>query len=246
MEQKVNAQSIQKISFIANAALMGYVICMMFLYRAYHVNYMVVHGPFYEITRQCTVVVLCMNSISVFLFLISYTSLSIKMIIRSQEELTKMAQVDRLTGLYNRHFMISHLESLSEEIDSKYWLAMLDIDNFKKFNDTYGHDCGDYVLVHVCELMQEICKDCTISRWGGEEFLISSCTQKVPIQVLEDLRKKIAVTEFIYEGQALQVTVTIGVAAYQKGHKLDQWIQDADSKLYHGKNHGKNQVVQEY
>lgn len=102
---------------------------------------------------------------------------------------------------------------------------------------------GDYVLVSIASMMREQCKNGTVSRWGGEEFLIIGSGKDDPVKLLEELRKKISETKFQFEGRTFHVTVTLGCSFYEKGRSLDSWIRDADAKLYYGKSHGKNQVV---
>ena len=163
-------------------------------------------------------------------------------IIKSEQQLTEAAHVDRLTNLYNRHYMLEHLEG--SDGGRETFLAMSDIDNFKKINDTYGHNGGDEVLRSVAEKMKEACKDCIIARWGGEEFMIVSRASRSDVgEMLEKLRRSIESEPVVFEGREINVTITIGFAAKQDGQSTDEWIQEADDKLYYGKNNGKNVVV---
>lgn len=198
-------------------------------------------GPTYEVSRENKVSLLIINSVSVFCFLIFYTRLLLKMIIQSEEQLKKIAHVDNLTGLYNRHYMIDILTAASEK--SKKWIAMADIDNFKKINDTYGHNCGDFVLVKFSEMLNRECTSCTVSRWGGEEFLIMSDAEASGLDVMEQFRAKVAEKPFVFEDKEIVVTVSIGVADFDESYTMDSWIKAADDKLYVAKNSGKNKVV---
>lgn len=202
-----------------------------------------VRGPVYVINNQVATIFMVVNTLSVFGFLISYGYYIIKVVMNSEEKLYKMAHEDRLTGMYNRHYMVSFLEAVMHKNDESNWIAVVDIDNFKHFNDTYGHNFGDYVLVHLCELMQQTCEKCTIARWGGEEFLIYGDSSVSREAVLENLRSAVATTPFEFQGQSVNVTITIGTAEYVKEQSIDAWFQAADEKLYYGKNHGKNMVV---
>lgn len=201
------------------------------------------NGPMYQVDTLLCNIMLIINASIVFGFLIIYSKLLVSMVINSEDKLKKMALVDRLTGLYNRHFMIDKLDTYKKNADKKDWLAMIDIDNFKKINDKYGHNCGDYVLVHLGEVLTEVCEGCNVSRWGGEEFLVMCEGNKVDMKIMENLRKHVAEEKFEYEGQNVPVTITIGVAGYQSNRTIDAWIQEADGKLYEGKNSGKNKVV---
>ena len=120
---------------------------------------------------------------------------------------------------------------------------MVDIDDFKNFNDNYGHACGDYVLMELSRIMKEVCSQCVISRWGGEEFLITTNGATQDPAILEHLRQRVADTSFHFQEKTFTVTVTIGMSYFPEEQSLDSWIQSADRKLYEGKNKGKNRVV---
>lgn len=204
-------------------------------------------GPIYK-SEAFSEVFWQFNSIIVICFLVYYSYLLIHMIIKSEEKLRQAAYLDRLTGLYNRHYMIDKLDETTDKIEGSY-LAMLDIDKFKSINDEYGHNIGDYILKTLSEIMKEKCDSETISRWGGEEFLIlgradeNTDTISFARDKMEKLRQTVEKTEFIYNDQRINVTVTIGVAEGKKGLSVDNWVQTADSNLYKGKNSGRNQVV---
>jgi diguanylate cyclase (GGDEF)-like protein len=132
-------------------------------------------------------------------------------------------------------------------------VAIADIDFFKKVNDTYGHNCGDYTLVKLTELFKaHAAGKYSVCRWGGEEFLILGRHCGDLSVLLDDLRTRIM--EHIFECEAdegmaysglvrKQVTVTIGAANYRCGMSVREWIGVADSRLYNGKQTGKNKVV---
>ena len=210
-------------------------------------GYVKKEGPIYK-SEALSEIFWQFNSIIVISFLIYYSYLLVHNIIKSEEELRKAAYMDRLTGLYNRHYMIDKLDDTIETIEESY-LAMLDIDKFKSINDKYGHNAGDYILEKLAETMKVNCDSETISRWGGEEFLIlGSADEKTDTLTfacdkMEKLRQIVENTEFIYNDQRINVTVTIGVAEGKKGQSVDNWVQTADSNLYKGKNSGRNQVV---
>ena len=205
--------------------------------------YVVLKGPVYEIDATVACTCLVVNSIAVFCFLIGYAGFMLKLVTDSEYKLTDMANKDRLTGLSNRNYMMTHLEDLQREILTEQWLAIADIDDFKKINDTYGHSCGDYVLIEIAKIMKEVCQGCTVCRWGGEEFLIVSDTDTVKLPILEQLRQKVQEKPFSYQGHDFTVTVTIGVSLYQPGQPFDGWVRDADHKLYEGKAADKNRVI---
>ena len=138
--------------------------------------------------------------------------------------------------------MLSHLEVISGE-DKDYYLAMADIDDFKKINDIYGHNAGDYILKTIAEIMKATCKDSLICRWGGEEFLILGKDKNKAVSELEKLRKNVSDKRYEFEGEQIKVTITIGVAERIESENIDKWIQRADDKLYEGKNSGKDKVL---
>ena len=184
---------------------------------------------------------LACNAISVSAFLIYYTKVIVDLVIESEKKLNSIANIDLLTDLYSRRYMINYLEEY--DADDEGWLAMADVDDFKKINDTYGHNCGDYVLNFIAQKMKNICSNCVISRWGGEEFLIHNGTHDSTHEVLEKLRREIENSECIYKQQKINISLTIGVAQRNAVGDIEEWIKRADDRLYYGKNTGKNMVV---
>lgn len=201
------------------------------------------HDPIYNVPRSAIDIHIIFNSVATFSIVILFLYLFHNIAIRNEEKLERMAMVDNLTGLYNRHYLLAALNQMETKSPVDRWIALLDIDDFKKVNDTYGHNCGDYILHQIAVLAQETCKDCIVCRWGGEEFIIFSARKSCGSERLEALRKKIADEVFRYEGSDLRITVTVGVCSYNESLSSDIWISKADEKLYFGKNNGKNQVV---
>ena len=224
----------------ANPIIMSAVVIVAYLFST---GYAVLNGPMYEINSKIAFLFMNANALSVFMCLLGYGYMIHKMVFDTEDQLSHMALTDRLTGLFNRHYMIEHLGELKQSAAPGLWIAIADIDNFKSINDTYGHNCGDYVLVHLCEIMREVCGDCAVARWGGEEFLISSDGKPIEISVLETLREAVAGAQFVYQDREINVTVTIGASHYQGNLSLDAWIQSADEKLYRGKTGGKNLII---
>jgi len=176
---------------------------------------------------------------------------------KKKEALKKLVITDGLTGLYNhRHFQ----QRLQDECDRarrysyKLSLIMIDIDNFKHYNDTYGHPAGDKVLLQVAEILSDKARQSDIvARYGGEEFAIlchSSLADTVG--VAERLRLDIEAAEFWgQEQQPLLVgqshgslTICLGVAAFGTSMKdPGDLVELADKKLYQAKKAGRNRVV---
>ena len=165
---------------------------------------------------------------------------------KSEIALSSKATHDQLTGLYNRYFMTDYLSGLiSEDASDMPWVAMVDVDDFKKINDTYGHICGDEVLQGLVQVIATDGASLEASRWGGEEFLLAGRAQSAEEvrQSLEVMCASIAEHGFWYGENRLRITVTIGAAVYEPGDTVIGWINRADKNLYEGKRQGKNQVV---
>ena len=156
---------------------------------------------------------------------------------------------DLLTGLYNRHYGEIWMKQVKEEArdtGEPFSIAIADIDFFKKFNDCYGHDCGDMVLRKVSELLQtQVGRQGYVSRWGGEEFLIifKRFTLEESVNFAEEIREKLHRTELRYHNDGFHVTLTIGVAAGDSEKSIESMVKCADCALYEGKRNGRDQVV---
>ena len=236
MEYLANTLHTRKI----NPLLMSVLLVIVYLACT---SYALIHGPVYDVDPVFTFRCMIGNALGVFSFLIGYTSLINKLVRSSEDQLSEAALKDQLTGLFNRHYIMSYMDELYRKMPPDQWVAMADIDGFKGINDTYGHHGGDYVLTTLARIMGQVCGDCVIARWGREEFLIVTDGTAQDPAVLETLRKTVNETSFVFEGQTIPVSITIGAAGYESGQSIDHWIQSADRKLYEGKNHGKNQVV---
>jgi diguanylate cyclase (GGDEF)-like protein/PAS domain S-box-containing protein len=168
-------------------------------------------------------------------------------------ELTRQAHLDYLTGLSNRRHFIEQGEiELSRAIryDTPLSLMMLDIDFFKKVNDTYGHQVGDIVLQSLSKICQYTLRQVDVAgRLGGEEFAVilpeTTCTEA--LEVAERLRKAIASTEVtIPVDLSIHFTVSIGVTTLlDKNANIDMLLNQADKALYEAKETGRNKVCVE-
>lgn len=217
--------------FVSLLIVLIYVVCS---------GYNLFFDPVYKVDELYSIIFWIVNSLTVFSFLIIYSRFLVTMIISSEEKLTDLALKDRLTGLYNRHYIIGCLENVPA--DSGAFVAIADIDDFKKINDTYGHNAGDYILAHLADIMRKNFASETVSRWGGEEFLILLEKSSDP-SVLESFRQTVEKEEFVFEGTKIAVSVTIGYAVRKGEASIDSWVQAADGKLYEGKKSGKNRVI---
>lgn len=199
-------------------------------------------APF-PLPEKVTIIFNVAWALIVFITLIIVMQIFVYFAVASQDRMTYEAMHDKLTGLPNRLYMSEYLQKISAEPGGeRYWLAITDLDDFKKINDTYGHNCGDYVLVTIANILNspgiEVC------RWGGEEFLlVGKKIANGPIALLQQIRQTVHDYEFQYEEQQLHVTLTIGMSWREPDMTLDQWISSADKKLYDGKAAGKNRVI---
>ncbi len=164
---------------------------------------------------------------------------------RKEEELRILSNTDFLTGLKNRRYAEEYFDNFLRNRPSpqKGVIAIVDIDNFKKLNDTYGHSHGDLVMKRLAKIMMDdVRSEDLICRWGGEEFLIllPDCTLEGAYVSLERLRKCIAHELSSVGGILVGVTVTIGFSLI--GDSVESAIDASDKNLYKGKLAGKNRV----
>ena len=165
------------------------------------------------------------------------------------DNLEKMANLDTLTGLSNRRHMNEYLAALVSEYSKNnktFTVAIGDVDFFKKVNDTYGHEAGDYVLTTLSSLFQEHMKgQGHVARWGGEEFLFvfENANIDKAYTSLNSLRKIIESTTMNFKECSFNVTMTYGMEEYNDRIGIEASINKADSKLYTGKTTGRNKVV---
>ncbi len=157
---------------------------------------------------------------------------------------------DRLTGLYNRYYLdeiAPRLLAVAERYeDQPLSLVILDIDHFKKINDTYGHLTGDKVLKSVADILRKKIRNSdTIVRFGGEEFLILMPSTDIRRAYVAAEKLKSAIKENkieLKDGKSISVTISAGVAQFKKGMSLDDLIKCADEALYKAKSNGRNCV----
>lgn len=159
-----------------------------------------------------------------------------------------MSVTDDLTKLYNRRHFENNFEReymRAKRYNSFLSLAIVDIDFFKKFNDTYGHLCGDYVLRELAyNMLQNFRETDMVFRYGGEEFavILTETSAQTAVVPLERLRKFVENYNFKFRGQDLKVTVSIGVSSNTEFETPWEMFDDADKALYEAKKNGRNRV----
>lgn len=165
----------------------------------------------------------------------------------AMKKLEMLSITDPLTELFNRRYMNDRIEEVYKVFHRKkrgFSILLADIDNFKRTNDTYGHDCGDQVLKLISQqLLIAVRKSDIVSRWGGEEFLIllPDTDKYIAKKLAERIRKSVEKMNIIYNQNRIPISLTIGVSQ-NENEDVKTMIERADSALYHGKNSGRNCV----
>jgi diguanylate cyclase (GGDEF)-like protein len=164
------------------------------------------------------------------------------------EEIYRMTIVDGLTQIHNKRYLFESLEReiiRSRRHDRPLSALMFDIDFFKRINDHYGHLAGDYVLRELAETVQSrIRRDEVFARYGGEEFVIvlPETEMEGATALAETLREKVKEHSFVFQGEKIPVTISIGCALVKDNDTATELIQRADEKLYEAKRGGRNRV----
>lgn len=177
--------------------------------------------------------------------LLTRSVISNKKIVKQTKEL---ALTDELTGIYNRRYLNLYLEKaipLMERSPLNNYASIIDIDNFKQLNDEYGHSFGDKVLKEICQLINNLVRreDC-FCRYGGEEFILiaTSLEDNHMDKILQRIRNNIEKKRYHVNNEYIHITVSIGVARYEKGDTGNDLIDKADKALYRAKETGKNKI----
>ncbi len=164
----------------------------------------------------------------------------------AHEQVKELAMKDALTGLFNRRVFDELLEVEMRRKDlMPISLLLIDLDDFKKVNDTFGHQAGDEVLSTVGKILREGCRGSDlVARYGGEEFavMLPSTNSSVAFEIAQRLRTRLAGTVFVFKGQQLRLTASIGIAFTSGGRSdpISQLVSRADQALYRAKKNGKN------
>ena len=166
-----------------------------------------------------------------------------------QRSLREIIEKDMLTKLYSRRIGESKMRQVHQEtseLGGQFCVALADIDFFKKFNDTYGHDCGDLVLKEVASVLANgmLGKGFAV-RWGGEEFLLvfEHHDLEKALEHLEKIREKVLACEVVYNEEILHVTMTYGIVRGDCEQVIEATVKAADELLYQGKLNGRDQIV---
>lgn len=185
--------------------------------------------------------------------------LDIKQLEAEIKRLKTLVYRDDLTGMLNRrgfseeaggmfnHLYSKHNPTQNKRIDTMpFGVIFIDIDDFKKVNDKYGHDEGDKVLKHTAKVMNRVLRDNDIyARWGGEEFVVAlpQSSKKSSVRVAEKLCNALAESKINLDGNIEKITMSVGIVMHSDETSLDEMIEKADRAMYKAKKKGKNQVV---
>jgi diguanylate cyclase (GGDEF)-like protein/PAS domain S-box-containing protein len=170
----------------------------------------------------------------------------------AEDEFKRLAHTDILTGLSNRHHFTEKLLTEIHRFNRNhkpFSFIMADIDHFKLVNDTYGHDCGDFVLKKISEVMKDSVRRIDIvGRWGGEEFvmILPETNLTGGRFTAEKVRTNISTNSYNHKNHVIAVTMSFGVSLYDHEMVMDEIVTSADRCLYRAKMAGRNRVVTEY
>ncbi len=184
----------------------------------------------------------------------------IKELEKEVSRLKELAYKDELTDLYNRHGFKDESAKFIDEVKGylenpsrrenflikSLSLVIFDIDDFKKINDTYGHQAGDVILKLVSRIIKERVRGIDIvARWGGEEIIVGlvGSDENNAFEISDDIRKKVEETTIEWEGKTIKLTISGGVASFAEGENFDDLFKKSDKALYKAKQTGKNKIV---
>jgi len=167
----------------------------------------------------------------------------------SLERVEQLASHDELTGALNRRSLLATLErerSRTERSGAPFSIALIDLDHFKRVNDTHGHAAGDEVLRSLTATVQQTMRATDeFGRYGGEEFLmiLVAATPALALKAMERVRAAVAARDWSSIAPGLSLTLSAGIASFRKGETVEQLLHRADLALYQAKDAGRDTVV---
>ncbi len=162
--------------------------------------------------------------------------------IQARNDIIRKVETDPLTGIYNRLTIKRKINDIIESSKNTMYFAIIDIDDFKNFNDVYGHMFGDKVLITVAEVLKNLFPDDIVGRFGGDEFIVfaSNITQLSLREKMKELSKN---AFCIKDEQKIQISFSIGIASSSMKVCYEKFFTEADKIMYDVKNSGKNNVI---
>ena len=226
----------------------------LFAYRMGLFAYSLNHSLIFALDTLQSIALQTLCTVSVFLMLAcmcilfsSNTQATERKLRLDNQELHREAGTDPLTQLPNRRALLDNIDRFFKQAPNEpFSVAIADIDFFKSVNDTYGHNCGDYTLKRLADLFRESAEGkYSVCRWGGEEFCFFFPEKNLDeaAAYMNDLCTSVRKMPLDFEGNHFTITITAGVAENDFKSPLETILDEADHKLYIGKNSGRNQVV---
>lgn len=210
-------------------------------------------APAYAVSPEIMLILVIFSAFAMVFSVMFYNVMFIfssenQVIILKQEnrQLSADAQEDPLTSLLNRRGFLPLVKEIMDDESKHFCIAFCDLDDFKRVNDSYGHEAGDEVLKHITRMIKRELPGCDICRWGGEEFviLLKDSTLIMAKGQVERLRKSIESNPTTFFSKKIFVTTTIGLEENLKIYNdPESIIKAADKRMYYGKQHGKNILV---
>lgn len=166
------------------------------------------------------------------------------------KELETQTSLDPLTKTYNRFALLEHLQPFlnREKLDFDMFVIMMDVDDFKLVNDTYGHVAGDKILIFLSKLFKTALRDSDkVYRYGGEEFvaILNRTDMHGAIQAAQRLLTLCRTNKPLYKNKQIPITLSIGFTKLEPHDSFDELIARADKALYRAKTTGKNKIEME-
>ena len=208
-----------------------------------HINGALQEPP-YLLDKWLSTALFGIHVVVVFSFIIAYLLIFTKYAMTLENKIKAESRMDQLTKVSNRHDLFNYLETIEDKRD--YALAIFDIDDFKKVNDTYGHVCGDFILRELANIAKLNLYNSFLARYGGEEFVVIVKTDgedDIAFSQLEKIRYLIENNDFNFEGRIVRITISIGIERFHGDISNERWIDLADEKLYQSKASGKNKTT---
>lgn len=206
---------------------------------------------FYGVQRNYLLVAFIPLILSTIIIFFSYYLIALAIErTKRQQQLELISKTDSLTGLYNRWHMEQQIQeayAAYQKYGAAFALIIADIDLFKTYNDRYGHAGGDYLLRAMAEELQASVRERdVVARWGGDEFLLllPETSGEKAAKLAERIRKNVEGRKYVYEGEALSVTLTLGVSVVRcNSDTVEDIIKQADMLMYEGKRAGRDRIM---
>lgn len=231
------------------ASLIWAIVSALTIFTFYIISLLNISLPINPLSQENMILLSTLGTVGLIFYILSFGIATQMMKDNALEQLYKIAGEDLLTQLYTRRRFFEKVDTiLDKNVIQSISIVMIDIDNFKAVNDTYGHSVGDQVLIDFAKICRGILNEEDIfARFGGEEFILFSNGKKIEdiMKIAEDLRVGIEKNLFIKEDETHPLTISLGVSYVDNigTNNIDNLILNADIALYTAKKSNKNRVV---